>query len=139
MAQKFILSVLLYCDVAFSVYIFHNTSPAFAIKVPDASTNEPCLHKRIHGYRLATARITNAAGSCRSATGARQLTSYMVNIRFITDETSWKAPVPQGNQKDHHWILRFFTLKSLINSTPTTNTATWITRRKFFPHPLLSR
>ena len=36
--------------------------------------NEPCLHKRIHGYRLATARITNAAGSCRSATGARQLT-----------------------------------------------------------------
>lgn len=33
--EKFILSVLLYCDVAFSVYIFHNTSPAFAIKVPD--------------------------------------------------------------------------------------------------------
>ena len=40
MAQKFILSVLLYCDVAFSVYIFHNTSPAFAIKVPDG------IHKR---------------------------------------------------------------------------------------------
>ncbi len=35
MAQKFVLSVLLYCDVAFSVYIFHNTSPAFAIKIPD--------------------------------------------------------------------------------------------------------
>lgn len=35
----------------------------------------------------------------------------MVNIRFITDETSWKAPCHKGNQKDHHWILRFFHLK----------------------------
>ena len=33
----------------------------------------------------------------------------------------------------------FFTLISLIKSTPTTITATWITRRKFFPQPLRRR